>query len=578
MPHFSAILSFYKQHRAECLCLLLFVVLALIGLVSHEITYDEAQSWQIARTAPWKDILLLVPMYEGHPPFWHLLLAGPAKLGASWHWVYGVIGFVCMVTSGCLLFFRAPFPRWVRCLLPFNFFLFYQYGIIVRPYCIIVLLMLLLALYFPQKDQRPGLFVGLLMGLCMCHLFGIAIAGGITLAWLWQMRNARAWKIYIPALCKDKRFHYMLGMLALVIFIVGIIVMPRGGESFASTKPSSIWQQIIYVFLAMPADAVLTNLNAEITTYTKLLPWTNLLLTACVGLVLWAMTLLFFPRKKILFLVLPYICIGCVMLNYSSCHHIGLISLLFIWYLWITLAEDAPITKWPSIVNSLARGLLGLTLLVPIAWNIVSLYNDYRTVTFDGKPMVAFLQKYNLTDEVIFCAWEVLMLHAKNDQATDKTHVEYVTSPNMQPFALLFNVFTDHNMIANFNNGDKNTGYLKNRTVREPQQRAKIFEQWATKGLPMVTLNVPALELVFGGEQELTHLYRVSFLNNYYRLWKFDKERFPINIYLHENLWAKYGAQILADQGITPTTASKPAAQPSAVHTPAQNYTITIYR
>ena len=87
MPHFSAILSFYKQHRAECLCLLLFVVLALIGLVSHEITYDEAQSWQIARTAPWKDILLLVPMYEGHPPFWHLLLAGPAKLGASWHWV-----------------------------------------------------------------------------------------------------------------------------------------------------------------------------------------------------------------------------------------------------------------------------------------------------------------------------------------------------------------------------------------------------------------------------------------------------------------------------------------------------------
>ena len=112
-----------------------------MGHATHEITYDEAQAWQIAKTASWKDILLLIPFYEGHPPFWHLLLAGPAKLGLSWHTVYAILGMGCMIASGLLLFFKAPFPRWVLCLLPFNFFLFYQYGIIVRPYALMMLLM-----------------------------------------------------------------------------------------------------------------------------------------------------------------------------------------------------------------------------------------------------------------------------------------------------------------------------------------------------------------------------------------------------------------------------------------------------
>ena len=573
MSHFhTSILAFIKQHKIECACLTLFVLLALLGIYFHEITWDEAQSWQIARTASWKDIVFSIPLYEGHPPFWHLFLAGPAKLGAPWHWVCGVISFVCMTASACLLFFKAPFPRWVRCLLPFNFFLFYQYGIIVRPYGIMMLIMLLLAMYFPQKDKKPGLFVGLLAGLCMCHLYGIAIAGGITLAWLWQMRADRPWKEYVIALCKDKRFHYLLGLLTLVILIMGIIVMPRSGENFVSTKPASIWQQVLYIFLAMPADAVLTDLNSRVKTYVTLFPWVPLITTSLLGLLLWTITFCFFPRKKILFLVLPYLCLGGIMLNYSSCHHIGLILLLFIWYLWITLDEDTPITQWPRIVKSVAKGLLSFMLFIPIAWNLCSLYNDYRTVTFDGNGMVSFLKKYNLTDEIIFCAWDVHNIDSKDHP--NENHLEIVTNPNMQPYAALLNVFLDHNILANFHNGDKKIGYMKNRPLIDPKQREKVFEQWATKGLPMVTISTPTLEVVFGGNEDWTRLYRVAYLNRHYRIWKFLIESVPVNIYLHENLWNKYGPQILAEQGINPTTytPSKKANMPMG------SYTITIYR
>ena len=257
--YITSISSFIKQHRAECICFALYIGLALFGAYFHEATYDESQSWQIAKTASWHDIVLLIPMYEGHPPFWHLFLAIPAKLGIHWHITYAIIGLICMVTSGFLIFFKAPFPRWVRCLLPFNFFLFYRYGIVVRPYCIMLVLLLLLALFFPQKDKRPGLFVGLLIALCMCHVFGIAIAGGITLAWLWEIKAKRTWKEYLPALFKDKRFHYMLGMLALVIAIALLFVIPRNEYNFVATHASSPLRQLIYTFLALPADAVLTS-------------------------------------------------------------------------------------------------------------------------------------------------------------------------------------------------------------------------------------------------------------------------------------------------------------------------------
>ena len=301
MSKSAAIVSFIKQHLAECICLLLLIVLALIGVSYHEFTYDEAQAWQIARTASWKDIVLFIPVFEGHPPFWHLLLAVPAKLGFSWHVVYGILGFAGLLASACLLLFKSPFPRWVRCLLPFNFFLFYQYSIVVRPYCLIMPIIFLLALFFPQKDKRPGLFVGLLAALCACHLYGIAIAGGITLAWLWQMREGRPWRTYIPALLKDRRFHYLLGLLAFVVLITAIIVTPRAGETFSPTHATVLWKQIVYIFLAMPADAVLTDLNSFMLSYIVSLPVKGLLLTAGLGLLLWVATFVFFPRKKILF-------------------------------------------------------------------------------------------------------------------------------------------------------------------------------------------------------------------------------------------------------------------------------------
>ncbi len=537
--------TFVKQHRPECMGYILFIGLAVFGLWVHEPAYDEAQAWMIAKTATWHDIFLLIPLYEGHPPFWHLLLAVPAKLGVSWHAAATGLGLLFMLANGFLLFFKAPFPRWVRCLLPFSYFLFFQYGIFVRPYTPLMTLLFLLAMYFPQKDKRPSLFIGLLALLCMCHLFGIAIAGGIVLAWLWEIKNGRSWKNYLLALYKDARFHKMFILLLWVIFIANLLVDPDG-NIYQAIYTVSYVRQAIYVLLAMPAEAVLTNLDNSVHVTTALLPWAGLLGTACTGLLLWVLTLVFLPRKRILYLVLPYLCVSAIMLFYSSCHHIGVMLVLFIWYFWINLSQDPPQTNRPVWLCMLAKALLVLSLIIPISWTGHVLYQDYKLNLFDGQKIVDFLEKYNLTNEVIFAAWTM-------DHKGDS---RYETNPNLQPMSVLVNMYLPRNLIANFHNGE-NKGYLDN-YCPSPKNTFRLFQQWVDKGIPTVLLNPAPVSYLFK-QPDLYKQYKAALLTKEYRLWKLNTPLVnPMAVYLHDDLWEKYKDQIIKEaapshipQGVT---------------------------
>jgi len=40
----------------------------------HEPWFDEVQAWMIARCATIKELLTVIPHYEGHPPLWHMIL------------------------------------------------------------------------------------------------------------------------------------------------------------------------------------------------------------------------------------------------------------------------------------------------------------------------------------------------------------------------------------------------------------------------------------------------------------------------------------------------------------------------
>ena len=125
-----------------------------------------------------------------------------------------------------------------------------------------MLIILLLAVAFPKKDEKPYLFTALLAALCACHIYGIAIACGITLAWLWEMKKDLSFTSYLRNLLRDKRFHSMLCLLVWALLLC-YLAMPKT-DTYALSNHSKIQgsfiQQILYLIFIMPSDAVLTSI------------------------------------------------------------------------------------------------------------------------------------------------------------------------------------------------------------------------------------------------------------------------------------------------------------------------------
>lgn len=177
--------AFSKEH-GKCDVITLIIYLLGVCTVSffHEPWFDEAQSWAIARSGTIKEILFEIPHYEGHPPLWHLILAPFAKLGAPYELSLAAVNIFFMTLAVAVLLFKSPFPKLIRCLLPFNFFLFYQYGVVSRPYSVLTLSFFLAAAFYPSRNKKPLRYVFSLAFMCMIHSFGIIFAGGLCVVWL----------------------------------------------------------------------------------------------------------------------------------------------------------------------------------------------------------------------------------------------------------------------------------------------------------------------------------------------------------------------------------------------------------
>ena len=185
------------SHNARTLALLLAFVLyiAIIAIVMcfHEPWFDEAQSWLIARDSSLTDIISVRPHYEGHPPFWNLLLAIAAKNGVPYEFGIKGIQLVCASLLGAWLIFKSPFKSassLATFLIPFTYFVCFQYGVTSRPYALLCLSLLVAAHYWNSADSKTSSACKLaisLMFMCLLSVYGIAFAAGFTIAWIWRV-------------------------------------------------------------------------------------------------------------------------------------------------------------------------------------------------------------------------------------------------------------------------------------------------------------------------------------------------------------------------------------------------------
>ena len=124
-----------KSNTIEIFFYCLFCVLTILLSIFHEPWFDEVQAWAISKESLY-NIFFFLPHYEGHPPLWHLILKCFSNFNVPVEYGIKIPNLLFMFGAVWLLMFKSPFPKTVRLVLPFTYFIFYQYSIISRPYSI----------------------------------------------------------------------------------------------------------------------------------------------------------------------------------------------------------------------------------------------------------------------------------------------------------------------------------------------------------------------------------------------------------------------------------------------------------
>ena len=507
-----------RERKMEWLIFLIFALSFIFVSVNHEPWLDECQAWQIGRCASIKEILFIIPHYEAHPPLWHLILAIPAKLGISFEFGIKLVAGLITLTSGWILLFCSPFPRFIRILLPFHYFLFYQYGIVSRPYGLMGLVFFLLAMQFPKKNYKPWLFVLLLALECMLSAYGIVLAGGISVAWILEICQEKRWKIKHVGFWKDVRFLALIILFMLALFLISDI-SPKEDTviEFAKIGQNLVSCFAYTMFMALADSTLLNVLTGEgILRYTQLT--TGDYLFGCfIGMLILLVLVLFSSRKKICYLLIPYTFWAIFSAYvYFACHHMGIILLYTISWLWITWNDEDRCWLWKRLkkrislterdtmmARKLGLFLGSLLLIVPTIWTAFAAGYDVIYPYYFARGTAEFLKKNHLEDYDILCDWSGSGQDAGDENAFDNMNI------NVMKKAVALAPYFKDNPFYNFNNGMSDQAFI---TFRVPsvQVTKEVIKTWKEYGAPDVIIGSVNLNLVYD-EQQLLSEYAVAY-------------------------------------------------------------------
>lgn len=503
------------SHNARKLALLLAFVLyiAIIAIVMcfHEPWFDEAQSWLIARDSSLTDIISVRPHYEGHPPFWNLLLAIAAKNGVPYEFGIKGIQLVCASLLGAWLIFKSPFKSassLATFLIPFTYFACFQYGVTSRPYALLCLSLLVAAHYWNSADSKTSSAWKLaisLMFMCLLSVYGIAFAAGFTIAWIWRVFSKNINKTLnfssilhaIKATIASNLARLISWGLIAIFGAANLALAWPAKNAFATRATidgnSTIAKCFAFIFV-MPSESMFTSFYGDISM--RRMPFDFLPITICTifSLVIWAFAIKIAKRRKLLaVLVIPYLVLTIVAVRYFTLHHAGLIFVFLLSVLWISHIKEPLSNKdIPAIFVKIAPTksrfiknkafkinlLISIILAPSLIWNAFACVND---ILFDYSPSRAvaqYISSNHLQNKRFVASW----LH--NDEQVDESGkvISHEENDTHQYSWLLIgaNPYFSKNLI---DCAYKNKTFITNESPTASQQAQELTD-CAAKGEP----------------------------------------------------------------------------------------------
>ena len=491
-----------NEYLGKWLAFCLLAISYVLVTAFHEPWLDEAQAWQIAKCASLRDVLFEIPHYEAHPPLWHLLLSLVAKAGVPYELGIKAVAGVAVLLSGALLLFCSPFPWAISFVLPFHYFLFYQYGVVARPYGFLGTTLLLMALLFPARNKHPWLFAGVLAVECLLSAYGIVIAGGIAVAWLWEIFCEK--KPWQKVFWTDARILPLLALLCVALYCVWVI-SPREDTVIEFAKiGQKLLPCFIYTFLIALPDGMILNVLREEGILRYMQIGASEMLTGCIlGTFMLLVLLLFSSKRMMKWFVIPYVFLATFSgYVYFAVHHVGIVTLFVISWAWMNWKEEERGWLWKKLMAKvslndkdraklamLGKIIAGLFLFMPVFWTISASASDVLKPYYYARETAGFLRENGLEDASILCEWSGSGLEEEDDPWENMNVNVFKTAAALAPYF-------EGNPFYNFNGGGAQA-YITFRTS-DAQENREALREWSKKGAPDLIVGTVNLSLLFG--------------------------------------------------------------------------------
>lgn len=369
----SKIQKFYQKNKktikiiGQIIYIIIFIIINSIISLKHESWADEAQAWLIARDNSFLGILKNMK-YEGTPGLWHIILKISILFGLQYENIQ-VITITFTVIGIIFLFKNEKIPVWMKILLPYTYFVFFQYTVVARSYNLFFPLIMITAYIYPHKDEKRIIYGILIYAIANVSVHGLLLAGGLWLDFAlekWKKRREEKGKF-------EKKDIIFLTILAISFFIPLIIAFPASDCSYEGIM-SFNWIETI-------AQTMFTSKN------------NNIIITVIsftIVLVLCAIMIMHKKTLESICILLPNLIFIAFILG--GAWHIGV---LFYIILFLAIIND-------SIDLKIVRVIFLVSMIIQIYWSAVCSYNDYNYGYASGKVVSEYLKEIGYENKTIY--------------------------------------------------------------------------------------------------------------------------------------------------------------------------------
>lgn len=178
------------QSRVLWALFAIWAILVAVGIANHEQWRDEGSDWITVRHVSIGELFGTMIPQIGHPPLWYFLMYPLGNMGLPLVTV-NIVSAIVVGIAMYFMLFRLRLPFYVKALLVLSMFFVYEYPVVGRNYCLVVLFLMLTLWYYPKRFERPLVYAVIVVCLFNTHSMVFPMAFAVMLLYFWEMAERK---------------------------------------------------------------------------------------------------------------------------------------------------------------------------------------------------------------------------------------------------------------------------------------------------------------------------------------------------------------------------------------------------